>query len=155
MRLLEYLEGRLGAFEVWPSYILQHIFHERPSPVASTKLKKVIAFFFGKAVPCFIASRFDQACNETASRSAAVSRFADEQFNEWYYVWMRAAEKVNNTIYFDMKSRKHSFINGPCYGRSEPLVPDLPMLNFGVDNTFCRPQILTKLQNIKTMSVFE
>jgi hypothetical protein len=54
MKLLETVETLLGTFDVWPSYILQHIFNDHPSPVASDRLK-VIAFFYGNGVPCFIA----------------------------------------------------------------------------------------------------
>jgi hypothetical protein len=153
--LMEYLEGRLGTLDLWPSYILQHIFHDRPSPVASHKLKKVVAFFYGNGVPCFIASRFYCVSNETVSRSAVVSRFVDETFHEWYYVWMRAMKRIHMAVYYDMRTRQHCFINGSMHCRYEPVTPDLPVFNFGVDNTMCRRIIMSRMEEIKAVSVFE
>jgi hypothetical protein len=47
MKLLEAIDGHLGQIDIWPSYILRYIFADHPSPVASFRLKKVIAFFLG------------------------------------------------------------------------------------------------------------
>jgi hypothetical protein len=123
--------------------------------VASDRLKKVIAFFYGNGVPCFIACRFFQVCNGTASRSEAVSKFVNEQFHEWYYVWMISLEKIHMSIYYDMKVRTHTYINGSYYRRHEPVIPELPVVNFGIDNTYCRRQILNTLANIEMVDVTE
>jgi len=81
MKQLEATECHLSRFDCWPSYILRCIFADHPSPVAATRLKKVIDFLFGNDVPCELACRFYQACNGTASRSLAVSRFVGGQFD--------------------------------------------------------------------------
>jgi hypothetical protein len=58
-------------------------------------------------------------------------------------------------IYYDMKARTHTYINGSYYHRPEPVIPELPVVNFGVDNTYCRRQIQNTLENIKMVDVNE
>jgi uncharacterized protein YuzB (UPF0349 family) len=58
-------------------------------------------------------------------------------------------------IYYDMKARTHTYINGSYYHRPEPVMPELPVVNFGVDNTYCRRLIQNTLENIKMVDVNE
>jgi hypothetical protein len=96
MKLMESIEDHIGEPDFWPSYLLIYIFADHPSPVATSRLKKVIAFFFfGNDIPCELACKFYQACNGTVSRFVAVSRFVNEQFQEWYGVWQRSQNKFH------------------------------------------------------------
>jgi len=47
MLFLDAMMYLLGPQDSWPTYILQHLFIDHPSPVRSSKLKKVMAFFYG------------------------------------------------------------------------------------------------------------
>jgi hypothetical protein len=58
-------------------------------------------------------------------------------------------------IYYHMKTRTHTYIKGSCYRWPEPVLPEIPVLHFGVDNTYCRRLIQTTLENVKIMDVFE
>jgi hypothetical protein len=151
--LVEAVKGHLGRFSFWPSYILRDIFTDRPSPRATVRLKKVIAFFFGNDVPCELACDFYRACNGTASRSVAVSRFVGEQFHEWYCSWRRSRNKVHMAEYYNMRLRKHVYINGSLYGQNEPVLPETTVMDFGIDNTRCRLMIQGVLENVGGLEV--
>jgi len=45
MLLLDAMTSHLGELDPWPTYILQHLFIDNPSPVRTKKLKRVMAFF--------------------------------------------------------------------------------------------------------------
>jgi hypothetical protein len=147
MKLLQVIEVHVGQIDFWPSYILIYIFADHPSPVASSRLKKVIAFFFGIDIPCELACRFYQACNGTASR------FVGDQFQEWYDVWLKSRNKFHMAMYYNMRLGKHMYINGSCYNQSEPVMPELPVLKFGIDNTGCRLLILGMLEDVGKLDV--
>jgi hypothetical protein len=142
MKLLEVIEDHVGQIDFWPSYILIYIFADHPSPVASSRLKKVIAFLFGNDVPCELACRFYQAYNGTASW------FVGDQFQEWYDVWLKSRNKLQMAMYYNMRLGKHMYINGSCYNQSEHVMPKLPVLKFGIGNTGCRLLILGMLEDV-------
>ena len=68
MLLLDAMIQHLGKVDSWPSYILQHLFIDNPSPTRPKKLKRVMAFFFGNSVPLELAYEFYNACNGRHSR---------------------------------------------------------------------------------------
>ena len=115
MNLLEIIEEHLGADDLWPSSILTYLFIDRPSPVRSDRLKKVIAFFYGNDVPQALACRLYDACNATASR------FVAEQFQEWYYVWRTERCKPHMAEYWNMPLGRFIYINGSLLNQSEPV----------------------------------
>jgi hypothetical protein len=141
MKLLETVEGHVGDIDSWPSYILRYIFSDHPSPVASARLKKVIALFFGNDVPCKMACRFYHACNGPASG------FVGEQFREWCSVWQRS----QNKIHMAMRLRKQVYINSSLYNQCEPVLSEPPVTDFSIDNTYCRRLILGVLENVKPL----
>jgi hypothetical protein len=51
MLLLEAVTTHLGYLDSWPTYILQHLFVDEPSPVRHAGLKHVTAFFMVTAFP--------------------------------------------------------------------------------------------------------
>ena len=136
MKLLEAIEGHLGEIDNWPSYILRYIFGDHPSPLASIRLRKVIAFFFGNDIPCALACMFSQACNMTAFRCVG------EQFHEWYYVWQRSKYKTHMAEYYNMRLRKHIYINDSYWNQLETVLPEVLVLDFGIDNTRCRRRLI-------------
>jgi hypothetical protein len=57
------------------------------------------------------------------------------------------------TMYYNMRLKKHMYINGSCYNQSEPVMPELPVLKFGIDNTGYRLLILGTLQDVGKLDV--
>ena len=57
--LLNAMTEHLGQLEEWPTYILQHLFLDRPSPTRTSRLLKVI-FFYGNDIPLKMANTFSQ-----------------------------------------------------------------------------------------------
>ena len=45
MLLLDAMTNHLGKLDSWPTIILQHLFIDKPCPVRTKKLKRVMAFF--------------------------------------------------------------------------------------------------------------
>jgi DNA-directed RNA polymerase subunit N (RpoN/RPB10) len=81
----------------------------------------------------------------------AVSRFLGEQFQEWYSALQRSRNKIQMAVYCNMRLRKHMYINGSRYNLCEPVMPELLVLDFGIDNTRCRRLIMSVLENVKTL----
>ena len=51
MLLLNAMTRHLGQLDSLPSYILQYLFIDHPSPVRSTRLKRVMAFLMEMMYP--------------------------------------------------------------------------------------------------------
>jgi DNA-directed RNA polymerase subunit N (RpoN/RPB10) len=45
------------------------------------------------------------------------------------------------------------FLNGTNYNQTEPVLDDVLLLDFGIDNTRCRRMILTALEHVGNMGV--
>jgi hypothetical protein len=56
-------------------------------------------------------------------------------------------------MYNNMTLGKHMYINGSCYNQSEPVMPELPVLNFGIDITGCRCLILGMSEDVGKLDV--
>ena len=76
MHLLDTMIDRLGPFEEWPTYILQHLFIDHLTPTRSPGLMKVIAFLYGNGAPLKMAYTFYIACSDC---TGAAARFAEDQ----------------------------------------------------------------------------
>jgi len=76
MHLLDTMIDRLGPFEEWPTYILQHLFIDHLTPTRTSGLMKVIAFLYGNDVPLKMAYTFYIACSDC---TGAAARFAEDQ----------------------------------------------------------------------------
>jgi len=81
MLLLDAMTDHLGDFELWPTYILQQFFIDRPGPTHTSRLRKVIAFLYGNDLPLRMAYTFYNAC---CGCTGATARFVVEQTREWY-----------------------------------------------------------------------
>jgi hypothetical protein len=55
--------------------------------------------------------------------------------------------------YYNMRLRKHTFINGYNFNQSELVLPELLVLDFGIDNTRCRRLILRVLDDVQKLDV--
>jgi len=145
MNLVDILEQHLGIIEVWPSSILTYLFHDHPSPVRCEKLKKVIAFCYWNDVPHQLAYQFYNACNGTSPR------FVLEQFHSWYRAWHISRCRPHMAMYWNMRPRKYMFVNGSLLNQSEPVLPEVPQLLFGIDNAAFPSQIRDKLELVRLL----
>jgi hypothetical protein len=55
-------------------------------------------------------------------------------------------------MYYETK--KHMYIYGSFYNQSEPVIPALPVLKVGIDNTECRLLILGMLEDVGKLDVW-
>ena len=147
MLLLDAMIQHLGEINSWPSYILQHLFIDNPSPTRPKKLKRVMAFFFGNSVPLELAYEFYNACN------GRHSRFVVEQSTEWYRDWRESRYKRHMYEYYSIIFKKVLYINGSLWNQHEPVLPEVTGLEFGIDHTTHPLMIARKLEAIKTMEV--
>jgi hypothetical protein len=127
--LLQAFEEHLGPIDTWPSYILRYLFADHSTSVRPTKLKEVIAFSFGNDVASGLACWFYRACNWQATM------FVNEQFQEWYCVWQRCRYKPHLARYYNMRLGKFLYINGLYLNQLEPVLSEVMVTDFGIDNT--------------------
>jgi len=64
MSLLQAVEDHLGSIDTWPSYIIQYLFVDTPTPQV---VEELTAFFIGNGVPKALAYRLYHACNPTTT----------------------------------------------------------------------------------------
>jgi hypothetical protein len=55
--------------------------------------------------------------------------------------------------YYNMRLRKSIYINGSRYNQSEPVLPEVLVIDFGIDNTRCRRLILDVLENVGKLGI--
>ena len=98
MLLLDAMISHLAELDSWPTYILQHLFIDNPSPVRTKKLK--LWRFYGNAVPLELAHKFYNACN------GRHSRFVVEQSTDWYREWRESKYRRHMHDYYSMIFKK-------------------------------------------------
>jgi len=147
MKRLETVKSHLGEIDLWPSLILQYLFNDYPSPVRIDRLKKIIAFFYGNDVIKDLAYQFYNANNGKASR------FVLEQFHEWYHVWRTHRCKPHKAEYWDMRLGKFIHINGSILNQSEPALPEVTNIDFGIDNTGLKRTIRSRLELVRQIEM--
>ena len=90
MVLLDVMIDHLGPLEEWPTYILQKVFLNHPSPTYTSRLRIVIAFMYGNNIPLEMARDFYIAFSGLAG---ATARFVIDQTEEWYSQWHRSKHR--------------------------------------------------------------
>jgi hypothetical protein len=80
--LLHVVESHLGPIDTWPSYIIEYLFVDTPTPEV---VKDLTAFFFGNGVSKTLAYRLYHACNPTTTTETV-----RELFYLRYFVWQRS-----------------------------------------------------------------
>ena len=103
MSLLEAAECRLGPLTTWPSDILNFLFLNPPS---FRTVLRLINYFYGKRVPCFLAIQLFYECNDYSDARMT------EDFHLFYEAYKKNTNAVHMGIYFDMRHEKFFRING-------------------------------------------
>ena len=102
MSLLQAAEYRLGPLTTWPSNILNFLFFEQPT---FQTVMRLINFFYGNRVPCFLAIHLFYECNDYTDA------LMTEDFHTLYEAY-KFPGGVRMGIYFDMWHEKFLRING-------------------------------------------
>jgi hypothetical protein len=55
--------------------------------------------------------------------------------------------------YYNMRLRKHIYINGSRYNQIEPVLPEVLVMNFDIDNTRCRRLIRSVLEHVSKQEI--
>jgi len=97
--LLDVMTEHLGPLESWPTYILHHLFLDRPGPTPTSRLRKVITFLYGNDVPLEMAYHF---YNSFSGCTGATARFVIENTREWYSGWHRSKFRRHIAEYYNM-----------------------------------------------------
>jgi len=95
MALLDAMTEHLVPLGSWPTYILQNLFIDHPSPTNISRLRMVISFLYGKDVPLEMAYDFYFARSGLTGVSA---RFVIKQAEEWYTQWHHSKVRRHSRI---------------------------------------------------------
>ena len=102
MDQLAVVKAHLGIVDIWPSYILRHMFLLEPN---SHAMKKVAAFMYGKSVRLCDALSCYNACNgRHLNRLESVLKPS-------YLAWDREENRTNIQPYYCMSMKCHASIN--------------------------------------------
>ena len=93
MSLLQAAESCLGPLTSWPSNILNYLFFDPPT---FRTVMRLVNFFYGNRVPCFLAIQLFHACNDDTDA------FMTEDFHLFYEAYKKNTNAVNMGIYFDV-----------------------------------------------------
>ena len=150
MLLLDAMTDHLGDFELWPTHILQHLFIDRPRPTRTSRLRKVIAFFYMNDIPLRTAYTFYNAC---CGCTGATARFVLEQTREWYCEWHCSKLRRHIPEYYYMLFKQFYYINGALFNQQELVLPKMTSMQFGIDETTHPHKILRTVEKLPTMVV--
>jgi len=145
--LLEAMTEHLGPFESWPTYILQNLFIDHPSPVNNSRLRMVISFLYGNDLPLKMACDFYIACS---GLTGAAARFVIEQIEEWYSQWQHSTLTRHIADYYNMLFRKFYWLNGSLLNQRDVALPEVTSMEFGIDATTHPHKIRRKVEELRT-----
>ena len=137
----------LGPLESWPTFILQHLFIDRPSPTRISRIRKVILFLYGKDVSLKMAYTFYTAC---CGCTGATARFVVEQPKEWYCERHCSLFKRHIAEYYNVLFKQFYYINGSELNQRELVLPEVTSIQFGIDDTTHPHKIRRRLEEMRT-----
>ena len=114
MLLLPFLEACIGAFDLWPSYILELLFMSDSTP---PNLCKVAAFFYD--VPLKVAARVYTLCNPHAVTLPYIPYVMGSYYSSFYH----NSSKRHMAQYYDVSQGTLLWINGRDHFQLEPVLP--------------------------------
>jgi hypothetical protein len=104
MFLLRFLEEKLGAVALWPTYVLRLLFADEPTLLGISSLA---AIFYGNAIPMNAAMSLYLTCHGY-NDVAFITRIITE-----CYEWNESSDRPVTVLYFSMEERLYQFVNGP------------------------------------------
>lgn len=106
MSVLHIVELQLGPIDTWPTFTLEHLFLNAPTPWIATE---IAAFFYGNAVPLTLAYELYRACNPHSD--ASVLDLLDER----YSVWTQSNYVLNLGTFYSMPYKRFVYLSGSYY----------------------------------------
>ena len=149
MSLLYAVEVYLGPIDSWPSYIIEYLFVNSPTPEV---IKELTAFFFGNDVPESLAYRLYNTCNPTTTASVR------ELFYVRYSLWQKSKYILHRTKYYDTTLKKYMYLRGSYYTQFDPIGTLEPVIGWpdpalGIANTSCPNIIRSMLERVREEQV--
>jgi hypothetical protein len=136
MFLLPFIEERLGAVALWPTYVLHLLFIDGPTLLCITALA---AFFYGNGIPINAAMSLYLTCHGYNDVS-----FVIQVFQHCYDEWKESPDRPVTFIYFNTEERLYRFVNGPVLEMLEEFAP------IGFDSHVERtPEVEEKLETAR------
>jgi hypothetical protein len=71
----------------------------------------------------------------------------------FYHMWQSSYYKARMASYYNMLHQNFFWINGRTLHQLEIVQPEVTVLEFGIENTQCEPQIRAKLELIRDEDV--
>jgi hypothetical protein len=133
MFLLPFLEEKLGAIALWPTYVWRLLFFDEPTLLGVTSLA---AFFYGNAIPMNAAISFYLTCHGYNDVS-----FITRVIKACYDEWNESSDRPVTVLYFSTQERLYRFVNGPVLSVLEEFS------RMGFDSNVSRtPEVEQKLE---------
>ena len=152
MELMDELIAHLGPLEEWPTYVLEYLFLDRRlCPTHTSRLRKVMIFFFENSVPVKMAYNFYVACSGC---TGALARFVVDKTREWYCAWSGLNTKRHIGKYYNVGFKKCYYLNGALLNQQELVVPE-PAMQFGIDETFYPSKIRRRLEELPSVALVD
>ena len=113
-------------------------FVEEPCPKS---IKKVAVFMYGNGVSLDIAEEcFNACCGLNCS-------LVSQTMRKWYSTWDSNPHSKHKAEYYPMFFNQWLQING------EPVTPEVPVMEFGIEGTGSLQMIKTKIDHVRVKSV--
>jgi hypothetical protein len=114
MSLLYAVESRLGPIDTWPSYIIEYLFVNTPTPEV---VKELTAFFYGNGVSKSSAYWLYHACNHAAATTEHVRAL----FYLRYFLWQKSSYVQRISPYYNVFLKKFVYLSGSYYTQFHPI----------------------------------
>jgi hypothetical protein len=126
MDLLKRVEDQVGSLEVWPTYILLHVFVDK---LNDDRLKKVSAFLYGNGVDEKTAADFFITCSY---EGANPQRICDAVCH-WYSTWEEQPFQEHLAMYYNVREGSLMWLNGSELDQDEVVEPKVSVPELGVE----------------------
>jgi hypothetical protein len=150
MSLLYAVEDHLGPIDTWPSYIIEYLFLQTPTPEA---VKKLAAFFSGNCVSMSSAYRLYHACNPAARTTQHVRAF----FKVRHFLWQNSSYVLYRSTYYNVFLKNWSISRIPTtpFHPIHSVEPDIwvPAPALGIAKTSCPNKIRRMLNHIRRVEL--
>jgi hypothetical protein len=143
---LKAVEDKLGSIETWPSYIIEHIFVDKPN---ARIMRNVAAFMYGNSIELEKAFECYYACN--GKRNRTIMEYA---LKNHYKMWDGPPYMSHEMQYYNMKTKKVVWINGNqnCEMEVPEMLPEMLRVRIGLEDTqSCERVVKLAINDIRKM----
>ena len=116
MLLLYFLEACIGAFDLWPAYVLEILICKPSTP---QNIRTLVTFYYGHDVPLGVASRVYTICNPYKETHYLIS-YAMGGYYSYFYSRCDTSHMAQN---YDVQHGLLLWVNGLNHLQLEPVHP--------------------------------